>query len=220
MGTQSRPAGLRERKKQQTRDTILAVATELFETRGYDRVTVAEIADAANISVKTLFTYFRSKEDLAFSDEQQFQDEMIDAVRTRPAGMSPVQAVARLLERELERDADGAEGLEGYHRRVNGSHALESRLLRMWSGYEDALTKALEAEFAGADAAARARLTAMLLIALVRSLTSAELLADVRRRSAAARRPALRKWITAAERMVSCLDSELPAAGTMASPSA
>jgi AcrR family transcriptional regulator len=210
MGTPSHPAGLRERKKQQTRDTIVAVATEMFETRGYDSVTVAEIADAANISVKTLFTYFRSKEDLAFSDERHFQDELVDAVRGRAAGVSPVQAIARLLEQELEQDADGAEGLEGYHRRVNGSHALESRLLWMWSGYEDALTEALVPEFDGAGAAARARLTATLLIALVRSLTSAELLADARHhQSPAARRAALRQWIATAERMVSCLDAEL-----------
>jgi AcrR family transcriptional regulator len=60
--------GLRERKKLQTREALLRVSRELFEARGYDQVTVAEIADAADISVKTLFTYFRSKEDLAFGD--------------------------------------------------------------------------------------------------------------------------------------------------------
>lgn len=201
--------GLRERKKRQTREAVLTAATQLFETRGYEHVTVAEIADAANISVKTLFTYFRSKEDLAFADEQGFRDELVRAVRTRPADRTPVQAVARLLEAQLEQNADGAEGLEGYHRRVSGSNALESRLRRMWAGYEDALTAALVSEFSGPAAAAQARLTATLLVAMVRSLTSAEVLADVQAHTTlAARQGALRAWVATAESMVSCLGGE------------
>ena len=79
------PGGLRERKKRQTRAAILAAAGELFEARGYEHVTVAEIADAASISVKTLFTYFRSKEDLAFADEHEFRDQLAHAIRSRLA---------------------------------------------------------------------------------------------------------------------------------------
>jgi AcrR family transcriptional regulator len=211
MAAAQAPLGLRERKKQQTRDTILAVATRLFESRGYERVTVAEIADAANISVKTLFTYFRSKEDLAFADEQGFRDQLVRAVRDRPDGVTPVQAVARLLETELDSNADGAEGLEGYHRRVTGSDALESRLRKMWSGYEDALAEVLAAEQTGPDAAARGQLAATMLTGLVRSVTSAEVLASVRRhRSVAARRAALQQWVATAETLVSCLERAWP----------
>jgi AcrR family transcriptional regulator len=54
--------GLRERKKMETRRVIAETARALFEQRGFDAVTVAEVADAANVSVKTLFTYFQSKE--------------------------------------------------------------------------------------------------------------------------------------------------------------
>jgi AcrR family transcriptional regulator len=200
--------GLRERKKRQTRDAILAAATRLFEARGYEHVTVAEIADAANISVKTLFTYFRSKEDLAFAGENRLRDQLVHAVAARPAGMTPVRAVARLLDHLVVQNNQDTDGLEGYHREVSGSDALQSRLRRMWENYEDALTAALVTQDNGPSTAARARLTAAMLVAMVRSLTSAEVLADVRRQeSATARRDALRTWVATAESMVSCLES-------------
>src|ERR1700760_3811484 len=95
------PAGmsLRERKKHLTRQALLAAADRLFEARGYDNVTVAEIADAANISVKTLFTYFASKEDLAFADDARLRDAITGAVVASPDGMTPVDAAAAELQR-------------------------------------------------------------------------------------------------------------------------
>jgi AcrR family transcriptional regulator len=75
---------LRERKKQLTRQALLTAADRLFAARGYDNVTVAEIADAANISVKTLFTHFASTEDLAFADDA----ELRDAITGSPDGVA------------------------------------------------------------------------------------------------------------------------------------
>jgi len=199
-----RGTGLRARKKWQTRAAILAAASELFEARGYDHVTVAEIADAANISVKTLFTYFRSKEDLAFADEYQFRDQLVAAIRFRPAGSTPVEAVAALLDGLVVKD--GGTGLEGFHRGYGASDALQSRLRRMWENYEDALTAVLAAEMTGTAA----RLAASMLVALVRSLTSPEVLAEVSGHpTAQARRDVLRAWIATAVPLVSCLDRHL-----------
>ena len=160
-----RPArSLRERKKAATRATILAQAERLFEERGYDDVTVAEIADAADVSVKTLFVYFRSKEDLAFADTGLL-DALIDAVRHRASGTTYAQVVAEVLDRALI-SADSAAGLEGYHRGVGDSSALRSRLLRMWADYEDVLAVAL-ADDAGLPAPTPAlRLAATQLIGI------------------------------------------------------
>lgn len=209
MTADSATGGLRERKKRQTRAAILAAAGKLFEARGYEHVTVAEIADAANISVKTLFTYFRSKEDLAFADEYRLRDQLVEAIRSRPAGSTPVQAVAALLGRLV--DEDGGAGLEDYHRGYGGSDALASRLRRMWESYEEAVAAALAAETDGPHPGPSARLTAALLVAMVRSFTWPEVLAEVQaevqaRPSPQAGRETLRSWVATAAPLVSCLN--------------
>ena len=197
------PAGmsLRERKKHLTRQAVLAAADRLFAARGYDNVTVAEIADAANISVKTLFTYFASKEDLAFADESALRDAIVRAVADRPDGTSAVDAVAAELRRQVRDTGQRGpmEGVEGYHRSFGDSPALQSRLRRMWSDYEDAVTVAVRDRHPATDPAT-ARLEAMLVIALVRSLTTAEVRELIR--AAADPRATLTTWIdTAAVRL-------------------
>jgi len=198
------PIGLRERKKLQTRQALLAAATSLFEARGYEHVTVAEIADAANISVKTFFTYFRSKEDLAFADDRRLLEQILESVRSRPEGTSPADAVGALLVELLAEGKEGLEGLEGYHRMVDDSLALRSRLLRMWEEYEDELTALLTSELGGRrDGAPRARLAACSLVSMVRSFTTPEVLEmAAARRSPAARRKAVQDWATEAAGLV------------------
>jgi AcrR family transcriptional regulator len=188
---------LRQRKKQLTRQALLDAADRLFEARGYDHVTVAEIADAANISVKTLFTYFASKEDLAFADESRLRGAITGAITGSPDGVGPVDAAAAELRRMVQgADRNGRlDGVEGYHRAFGDSPALQSRLRRMWSGYEDAVTAAVLSRHPGTGPAA-ARLEAMLVIALVRSLTTAEVRELIR--AAADPRAALVTWIDAA----------------------
>ena len=194
---QARPS-LRERKKAATRATILAQAQRLFEERGYDDVTVAEIADAADVSVKTLFVYFRSKEDLAFADTGLL-DALVDAVHRRASGTTYAQAVGAVLDRAL--DSAGSAGLEGYHRGVGDSQALRSRLLRMWADYEDVLAAAL-ADDAGLPAPTPAlRLAATQLIGIARSFTSPEVRA-LARDHPATETDALRGWLGAGVRQV------------------
>jgi AcrR family transcriptional regulator len=90
MSTQT---GLRERKKQQTRLRISAAALDLFDQRGFDRVPVAEIAHAAEVSEATLFNYFPTKEDLVYGGMEAYEQQLLDAVRHRPAGTSVVAAI-------------------------------------------------------------------------------------------------------------------------------
>src|SRR3984893_8251374 len=89
--------GLRERKKQQTRDTIARVALELFAERGYDHTTLAEIADAADVSTRTIFAYFESKEDILFCDEPAFFEQLKQTLEQRPSGATTIDALREFL---------------------------------------------------------------------------------------------------------------------------
>src|SRR5213592_1512790 len=89
--------GLRERKKQQTREVIAESAGRLFAERGFDAVTVAEVARAADVSEGTVFNYFPTKEDLFYGGMEIFEAELVEAVRQRPAGESVLAAFRRFL---------------------------------------------------------------------------------------------------------------------------
>lgn len=97
--------GLRENKKLRTRHRLAATALELFLERGFDSVSVADVAAAAEVSKPTLFRYFPSKEDLLLDRFADHQDEAARVVRERPAGRTPVGAVrAHFLAALAERD--------------------------------------------------------------------------------------------------------------------
>src|SRR5207247_10568256 len=89
--------GLRERKKQQTRQQIFGAASRLFEAKGFDQVSVAEIARAADVSEVTVFNYFPTKEDLFYGGMQFFEEELIESVRSRPKGEAVIRAFRRRL---------------------------------------------------------------------------------------------------------------------------
>jgi AcrR family transcriptional regulator len=89
--------GLRERKKAATRQAISDVATRLFEERGFEPVTVAEIAETADVSVKTVFNYFGSKEELFFDREDELLEGMVRRLRERGPGASATEAMRPLL---------------------------------------------------------------------------------------------------------------------------
>ncbi|ALG05689.1 TetR/AcrR family transcriptional regulator [Kibdelosporangium phytohabitans] len=95
-------ASLRERKKAETRQRITDVATLMFVARGFDNVSIAEIAEAADVSKVTVFNYFPRKEDIFFDREPQAQELLTTAVRDRETDESPVQAVRRLFIRQAE----------------------------------------------------------------------------------------------------------------------
>src|SRR5437773_925919 len=97
--------GLRERKKQQTHQAIAEAAQQLFAERGFDAVTVAEVARAADVSEGTVFNYFPTKEDLFYSGMQVFEAELVEAVRNRGAGESVLQAVRSFLRERAARSS-------------------------------------------------------------------------------------------------------------------
>src|SRR5881227_731777 len=89
--------GLRERKKQRTRELIADTARRLFAERGFDAVPVAEIAREAEVSEATVFNYFPTKEDLFYSRLEAFEDELLASIRERPAGQSVLDAFEEFL---------------------------------------------------------------------------------------------------------------------------
>jgi AcrR family transcriptional regulator len=95
-GAEPRP-GLRERKKRQTREAISDIATNLFIQRGFEPVTLAEIAEAAQVSVKTIFNYFGSKEELFFDRADEAYTQLCETVIARPPGMTITASLQRQL---------------------------------------------------------------------------------------------------------------------------
>jgi AcrR family transcriptional regulator len=89
--------GLRERKKQRTRETIARAAHELFAERGYHATTLPEIAEAADVSTRTIFAYFPSKEDILFSDFPIMKEALAQALAERPAGEDALETVRKFI---------------------------------------------------------------------------------------------------------------------------
>jgi AcrR family transcriptional regulator len=89
--------GLRERKKQETREALTRAALELFVERGYDETTLAEIAEAAGVSTRTIFAYFPGKEDILFCTTQTMLDALAAALAERPAGTDALTALREFI---------------------------------------------------------------------------------------------------------------------------
>jgi AcrR family transcriptional regulator len=89
--------GLRERKKQRTRETIARAAHELFAERGYHATTLPDIAEAADVSTRTIFAYFPSKEDILFSDFAAMKEALARALAERPEGEDALETVRQFI---------------------------------------------------------------------------------------------------------------------------
>lgn len=146
--------GLRERKKRQTRQYISDVATGLFVERGFDAVTVAEIADAANVSVNTVYNYFPAKEDLFLDRSSGVVDRLARWVRGRDPGESAARAVLRELRAEVEAVSPRIGLFPGYApfmRVIEAAPALRSRLWALGQDVQATLEQALREETGAAD---------------------------------------------------------------------
>ncbi|MEU7884878.1 helix-turn-helix domain-containing protein [Microbispora bryophytorum] len=166
--------GLRERKKRETRQRIADVAMGLFLQRGFDNVTVAEVARAADVSVNTVFNYFRTKEDLFLDRGEESEDMLARAVRERRAGETAVEAVRRDFFEAL--DAGDwrygmSEGLDLFTQRVRESLALQSRVRMLDVNREDRLARTLAEETDADPDDLTPRLVAAQICAAVRTLT-------------------------------------------------
>lgn len=140
---------LRERKKIKIHKTIVETAWKLFSEKGFENVKVSDIADQSDISVKTLFTYFNSKEDILFAGEDELLDEIIAAIHLRNHDTSISDAVAALIQKLIndEDDPVAAETNE-LIKLIASNPVIQRRLLIMWQKYENKLTEVTAKELA------------------------------------------------------------------------
>jgi AcrR family transcriptional regulator len=186
--------GLRERKKRATRDAIAATARRLFAERGFDAVTVAEVAAAADVSEKTVFNHFPAKEDLVFAGGEARLAQLAAAIVQRPAGTSVLEVFRASSEAMLDAIAAGAgEDRLVVPRIVRDSPTLQQRLAAGWE-HEAAALVAVIAQATGVDdddlvPAVVARTLAWALITIFRAAFDGLLAGEDPERLAARLRP-------------------------------
>jgi AcrR family transcriptional regulator len=162
------PGGLRARKKLRTRDTIADAAISLFLTRGFDHVSVSDIAATAEVSKPTLFRYFPTKEDLVLHRFADHNGEAARVIRDRPPDLAPMTALHRHFRAGLDR-FEPVTGLNdhpevvAFHRLVFTTPSLAGRLTQYMINDEEALAAVL-------DPGIGARLLAAQVIAVLRVL--------------------------------------------------
>jgi AcrR family transcriptional regulator len=194
--------GLRERKKQQTRELIAESARRLFAERGFEAVTVADVARAADVSAQTVFNYFPTKEDLVYWRLGTFEEELLKAVRDRPRGEAAVAAFKRFLLSQQgllgKHDPEARAELTAFTQMISSSPALQAREAQILAGYSSALAALLRDETGAAPDDLEPQVAADAMIGVHRALiayTRARILAgdlgprlprDVKRQAEAA----------------------------------
>jgi AcrR family transcriptional regulator len=166
--------GLRERKKQQTRLLLADTARRLFAERGFDNVSVAELARAADVSETTVFNYYPTKEDLVYSGLERFESDLLHAVCERPTGATVIDAFGRfvLAPRGLfaAPDERTARELLALGRMIAASPALLAYEEQIFARYTRALARLIAEEVRGPEGDLRPYVTANALIGVHRAL--------------------------------------------------
>ena len=165
--------GLRERKKARTRMALIEAALRLYRERGFEGVTVAEIARGADVSTRTFFSYFETKEDVFLGRGDDRLERLVAAIRERRPG-EPILAAAR---RELVRQREPA-NLEPSSARPELDEllhhpAIAARLRERWNRWEDVLAVAIAAEVGGRPEDPEPRVVAAAITGAIRVAASA-----------------------------------------------
>ncbi|WP_326799643.1 TetR/AcrR family transcriptional regulator [Streptomyces sp. NBC_01808] len=152
--------GLRERKKQRTREALSEAAVSLFLRHGFAAVSVARVAEAAEVSKRTLFAYFPSKEDLVAHRLAHHETDAARAVRDRPPRTAPLAALREhvlrgLRERATATGLDDRPEVRALYRMILDTPSLAARMERFRTGAERALADALRETAAVPEPTAR-----------------------------------------------------------------
>jgi AcrR family transcriptional regulator len=197
----SQTPGLRERKKAQTRQQIADTARRLFAERGFDAVTVAEVAREADVSEKTVFNYFPTKEDLFYSRLEAFEEDLLAALRERERGESVLSAFRTYLlgqrgvlaMRSPEGKDEATRQVRQVTRVILESPALMAREREVFARYTGSLAGLIADETGASPDDVEPRVVAAALLGVHRSLID-----YVRRRTlAGARAPEIAEEVRA-----------------------
>jgi AcrR family transcriptional regulator len=157
------------RKRLATRQSISDAATRLFFERGFDKVTIDEIAEAADVSRMTVFNHFSRKEDMFFDLDDQARQAMLNAIEGRASNISPVEALRLFVHRAVVEKHQYANVLEPesykFMATIRASETLKARTRAIRDELSDALAKALARCVKRPESDPAAALAASLLVA-------------------------------------------------------
>jgi AcrR family transcriptional regulator len=140
----SPPSGLRERKKQRTRETIARAAHELFVERGYQATTLPDIAQAADVATRTIFAYFPSKDDILFSEISAMKEALERALSERLVGRDALEIVRTFI---VSTQLEGTSPLlEKIHQLIKTDPTLRNQLRARITQMEDIIAPAIAAD--------------------------------------------------------------------------
>jgi AcrR family transcriptional regulator len=193
---QNTTASLRDRKKQRTRQALISAATRLYREKGFDAMTVADIAREADVAPRTFFGYFATKEDVFLGPGDIRIERLVQAIRERDRRTPILAAVRRELERDREPSAERATAGRPELSELLSHPAIADRLRERWNRWEDVLADAIATDVGAGPADPEPRVLAAALTGAIRVAAAA-----------AARQPRRRRQI--AERAFGLLGSRL-----------
>ncbi|MBV1833596.1 TetR/AcrR family transcriptional regulator [Novacetimonas pomaceti] len=142
--TDSQPKpGLRERKQERIRATLIAEAMRLFSAQGYDQTTVDEIADAADISRRTLFRMFKTKGDIVLAWTKGMTQSLSDALASCPVDMHPADAMMHAFTSLVPRIAKNRQDTYAFVFLIEKTPSLQTVSLQKYGKWEDCLAEGL-----------------------------------------------------------------------------
>lgn len=172
----SEPMGRRERKKAATRKNISDVATMMFLERGFDNVSIREVADAADVSPTTVFAHFPQKEALVFDEDDEQRDHLVGSVRNRAQGVSINRAIRDFYATEIGQNVNehGEDVARIFLKFLNETPALRDYAARMWLRHEGALAEAIADELGLSEPTAEIRVYSRFVLQLQLLITDSD----------------------------------------------
>jgi AcrR family transcriptional regulator len=164
------PEGLRERKKRQTREAIAAAALDLFVRQGYAATTIAQIAAAADVSPRTVFGYFASKEELVFPEEAEWYARLEARINGRPAEETAPEALRAWIEEALPEWEGREDEMRARARVIAGDDGLRAHNARKMERAHELLADAIARDLGRPPDALEPRMAAAATTAILEML--------------------------------------------------